>query len=177
MDSFFKDIYEAYHKDLFQFLYYLVKNKELSEDLIQEVYIRVLKSYDKFEGKSSLKTWLFSIARNVSIDHFRKQKSLREKILNQFEWKGYEIKDKSPLPEEIAIQNENIQMLYRCLDACTLDQQTVIVARFIQDLSISETAEVLGWTESKVKTTQHRGLKILRNNMEILKEKEELSGE
>lgn len=173
MDSIFKDIYEKYHHDLFRFLYYLVKNKEVAEDLIQEVYIRVLRSYDKFEGKSSLKTWLFSIARNVSIDYFRKQQSLKNKIFNQTDWRSLQINDNQPLPDEIAIQNEEIRTLYKCLDACTLDQRTVIIARFIQDLSIAETAKVLGWSESKVKTTQHRAIKVLRKNMEKLKGKEE----
>lgn len=173
MNSYFKDIYEKYHNDLFRFLYYLVKNREVAEDLIQEVYIRVLRSYDKFEGKSSVKTWLFSIARNVSIDYFRKQQSLKDKIFNQTDWNRLEINDDYPLPEEIAIQNEEVQILYKCLDACTLDQRTVIIARFIQDLSIAETAKFLGWSESKVKTTQHRALKVLRKKMDKYKEKEE----
>lgn len=177
MNANFKEIYEKYHNDLFRFLFYLVKNREVAEDLIQEVYIRVLRSYDKFEGKSSLKTWLFSIARNVSIDYFRKQQSLKNKLLNQIDWNRLEINDHHPLPEEIAIQNEEIRTLYKCLDACTLDQRTVIIVRFIQDMSIAETAKVLGWSESKVKTTQHRALNILRKNMEKLKKKEESTRE
>ena len=177
MNAKFKEIYEKYHNDLFRFLFYLVKNREVAEDLIQEVYIRVLRSYDKFEGKSSLKTWLFSIARNVSIDYFRKQQSLKNKLFNQIDWSRLEINDHHPLPEEIAIQNEEIRTLYKCLDACTLDQRTVIIVRFIQDLSIVETAKVLGWSESKVKTTQHRALNILRKNMEKLKKKEESTRE
>ena len=84
-----------------------------------------------------------------------------------------EINDDYPLPEEIAIQNEEVQILYKCLDACTLDQRTVIIARFIQDLSIAETAKFLGWSESKVKTTQHRALKVLRKKMNNYKEKED----
>jgi RNA polymerase sigma-70 factor, ECF subfamily len=49
----------------------MVRNKEQAEDLVQEVYIRVINSYNRFEGKSSEKTWLFSIARNVAIDFYR----------------------------------------------------------------------------------------------------------
>lgn len=73
MDPLFQEIYQKYHQDLFQFLFYMVKNREFAEDLVQEVYIRVMRSYSRFEGKSSLKTWLLSIARNVAIDHFRKE--------------------------------------------------------------------------------------------------------
>ncbi|MFS0863513.1 RNA polymerase sigma factor SigX [Fredinandcohnia sp. 179-A 10B2 NHS] len=172
MDSLFEELYEKYHHDVFSFLFYMVKNRELAEDLVQEVYIRVLKSYDRFEGKSSEKTWLFSIARHVAIDSFRKQKGWKQRIMESFDWSKQEVKDYAPLPEDIALQNEQVQMMYRCLDKCTTDQRLVLVLRYIQSLSIMETAEALGWTESKVKTTQHRGLKVLKAYMEELGIKE-----
>ncbi|MCD7033324.1 RNA polymerase sigma factor SigX [Metabacillus sp. GX 13764] len=172
MEDTFQKIYEKYHQDIFQFLFYMVKNREQAEDLVQEVYIRVLKSYDRFEGRSSEKTWLFSIARHVAIDWFRKQKTVKQRILDKFDWDNQQVQDQSPLPEEIALQNEEVQRMYRSLDKCSIDQQTVIILRYIQGLSIAETADSLGWTESKVKTTQHRGIKTLKKLMENLMEKE-----
>ncbi|QPA29882.1 RNA polymerase sigma factor SigX [Thermaerobacillus caldiproteolyticus] len=166
MDSVFEELYEKYHQDLFNFLFYMVRSREQAEDLVQEVYIKVLRSYERFEGKSSEKTWLLSIARHVAIDFFRKQKSWRQKIIKKLDWTAGQVRDTQPLPEEIAIQKEEIQLMYRCLGRCTIDQRLVIVLRFIQALSIAETAEALGWTESKVKTTQHRALKALRQHME-----------
>ncbi|KAF0825899.1 RNA polymerase sigma factor SigX [Cytobacillus firmus] len=177
MDSVFDELYKKYHQDVFQFLFYMVKNKELAEDLVQEVYIRVLKSYERFEGKSSEKTWLFSIARNVAIDSFRKQKGWKQKIIEKFDWSTQQVKDELPLPEEIAVQREEIQMIYRCLDLCTIDQRLVIIMRYIHELTITETADSLGWTESKVKTTQHRALKVLKNHMEHFKAKEGMDNE
>ncbi|MGJ7919942.1 RNA polymerase sigma factor SigX [Neobacillus sp. LXY-4] len=172
MDSVFLDLYTKYHQHVFQFLFYMVKNREQAEDLVQEVYIRVLKSYQRFEGKSSEKTWLFSIARNVAIDHFRKQKGWRQKMFGTFDWSTQQVKDEYPLPEEIAMQREELQIMYRALDQCTLDQRMVLVMRYLQDLTIAETATVLNWTESKVKTTQHRALKALKKQMEEMAEKE-----
>jgi RNA polymerase sigma-70 factor, ECF subfamily len=171
MDSVFDDLYAKYHHDVFQFLFYMVKDRQLAEDLVQEVYIRVLKSYDRFEGKSSEKTWLFSIARNVAIDSFRKQKGWKQRIIEKFDWSTNQVSDRHPIPEEIMIQNEDVQIMYQCLEQCTLDQRMVIIMRYLQELSISETAEALKWTESKVKTTQHRALKVLKNHMEGLTEK------
>lgn len=168
MNSVFDRLYEKYHHDVYQFLFYLVKNREQTEDLVQEVYIRVLKAYDRFEGKSSEKTWLFSIARNVAIDHFRKQNAWKDRIFQRFDWKQHQLTDREPLPEEITLQKEEIQLLYRCLDLCKLDQKMVLILRYIQSLSISETAQMLGWSESKVKTTQHRALKALKKKMETL---------
>ncbi|RTR30389.1 RNA polymerase sigma factor SigX [Robertmurraya yapensis] len=177
MDSVFDELYEKYHHDVFQFIFYMVKNREQAEDLVQEVYIRVLKSYERFEGKSSEKTWLFSIARNVAIDHFRKQKGWKQKIAEKFDWTTGQVKDESPIPEEIALQKEEVGMIYQCLDCCTVDQRMVIIMRYIQELTISETAEALGWTESKVKTTQHRALKVLKKEMEERMAKEETASE
>ncbi len=177
MDSVFDDLYKNYHQDVFQFLFYMVRNRELAEDLMQEVYIRVLKSYEKFEGKSSEKTWLFSIARNVAIDSFRKDKGWKQKLIEKFDWSQQQVKDDHPLPEEIALQNEDVQMIYRCLESCTVDQRLVIIMRYIQDMSIAETAESLGWTESKVKTTQHRALKVLKRHIVELMDKEGMDSE
>ena len=86
MDSVFEELYEKYHDDIFNFLFYMVRNREQTEDLVQEVYIKVLRSYKRFKGKSSEKTWLLSIARHVAIDFFRKQKSWRRKMSEKFDW-------------------------------------------------------------------------------------------
>ncbi|AJO18797.1 ECF RNA polymerase sigma factor SigX [Bacillus paralicheniformis] len=170
MEETFQKIYDQYHQDLFQFLFYMVKDKNQAEDLVQEVYIRVLHSYETFEGRSSEKTWLLSIARHVAIDWFRKQQTIRQRILGTFDWEKQDVKDRKPLPEDIVMQNENLKEIFEALDRCTLDQRSVIVLRFIQGYSISETAKALNFSESKVKTTQHRGLKVLRKQMELLKE-------
>ncbi|MDA7027776.1 RNA polymerase sigma factor SigX [Bacillus sp. CLL-7-23] len=172
MEETFQKIYDQYHQDLFQFLFYMVKDKSQAEDLVQEVYIRVLHSYQTFEGRSSEKTWLLSIARHVAIDWFRKQQTIRQRILGTFDWEKQDVKDHHPLPEEVVMQHENLQEIFTALDKCTLDQRSVIILRFIQGYSISETAKALHFSESKVKTTQHRGLKVLRKQMELLKEEQ-----
>ncbi|KGP70869.1 RNA polymerase sigma factor SigX [Pontibacillus yanchengensis] len=168
MKAVFQELYEKYHQDLYQFLFYMVKNREQAEDLVQEVYIKVMNSYDRFKGESSEKTWLFSIARHVAIDYFRRQKRKRNKILEFFDWgeSGHLIEDDHPIPEDIAVQNEEIQKMYRCLDKCSVDQRSVLILRYIQSMSIQETADVLGMSVSKVKTTQHRGMKVLQQLME-----------
>ena len=177
MNSVFDELYTKYHHDVFQFLFYMVKSKVQAEDLVQEVYIRVLKAYGRFEGKSSEKTWLFSIAKNVAIDHFRKQKGWKQRLLESFDLSERQVTDDQPLPEELALQNEEIQLMYRCLDQCTVDQRVVIIMRYIHELTITETAEALAWTESKVKTTQHRALKNLKKLMEEMIVKEGMTSE
>ncbi|WP_102345732.1 RNA polymerase sigma factor SigX [Bacillus sp. Marseille-P3661] len=172
MQDLFRRFYDQYHHDLFQFLFYMVKSREQAEDLVQEVYIKVLQSYDRFEGRSSEKTWLFSIARHVAIDWFRKQKRTAHGHAIDEDTVQHILKDHSPLPEDVAIQNEQIHIMYKCIEKCSVDQKLVLILRYIQSFSIAETAEVLGWTESKVKTTQHRGLKVLKSLMEEIYAKE-----
>ncbi|MTD30088.1 RNA polymerase sigma factor SigX [Planomicrobium sp. YIM 101495] len=172
-DSVFHRLYDYYHRDVFQFLVYLIKDRETAEDLMHEVYIRAFRAFDRFEGKSTEKTWLFSIAKNVSIDHFRKMAVRRKRAVANFDWETEQLVSSERLPEEVSALNEDKIMLYRALDACTGDQKMVIIIRFFQDLSIAETADVLDWTESKVKTTQHRAIKALRERMNALERGEE----
>ncbi|MGX6441691.1 RNA polymerase sigma factor SigX [Neobacillus sp. K501] len=175
METIFNDLYRKYHHELFNFLFYMVHNREQAEDLVQEVYIRVLKSYTQFKGESSEKTWLIAIARNVAIDFFRKQKGWKERTINKLKIEDLPIKDQRPIPEEMVYQLEEKQFMYHCLEKCSLDQKSVIILRYIQELSILETAQVLGWKESKVKTTQHRAIKQLKNLMQS-KMKQEMAG-
>jgi RNA polymerase sigma-70 factor, ECF subfamily len=132
MEAIFNELYNKYHHQLFNFLFYMVQSKEQAEDLVQEVYIRVLKSYQHFKGESSEKTWLIAIARNVAIDFFRKQKGINQRLIKKVEMIHLPIKDESPLPEEIVFQSEEKRLMYRCLEKCTIDQRSVIILRYIQ---------------------------------------------
>ncbi len=164
-DSVFHRLYDSYHQDVFQFLIYLVKNRQTAEDLAQEVYVRVLRAYSNFEGKSSEKTWLFSIAKNVAIDHFRKQAVRKKRLFDSFDWETMQLSSSDMLPEDLAQLNDEMRTLLIALDDCTGDQKMVITMRFFQELSIAETAQVLDWSEGKVKTTQHRAIKALRERL------------
>ncbi|HHU20281.1 MAG TPA: sigma-70 family RNA polymerase sigma factor [Bacilli bacterium] len=164
METTFDHLYDHYHLDLYQYVYYMVKNQHVAEDIVQEVYIKVLKSYQNFRGDSSEKTWLFSIARHTTMDFFRKQQRQKNKLASFFnkDQDLARIKDHNPLPEEVAELNDELQQIYQLLDHCTLDQKNVLILRYIQSLSIHETAQILEWSESKVKTTQHRAIKKLQ---------------
>lgn len=164
-DSVFHRLYEEYHQDVFKFLIYLTRDREQAEDLVHEVYVRVLRAYAGFEGKSSEKTWLFSIAKNVAIDHFRKSSIRKKHLFDKFDWEKSELVSEGRMPTEFVELNEEMRQLLQALDTCSGDQKMVIVMRYFQDLSIAETAEALGWTEGKVKTTQHRAIKSLQKKL------------
>src|SRR6188768_891338 len=67
-------LFERYKKPLFGFFYGMNKDAELSEDLVQNVFFRILKYRYLFRGEGDFRTWMFHIARNVSHDHYRKNK-------------------------------------------------------------------------------------------------------
>ncbi len=155
------ELYRQYNQELIHFLIYLGVKKEEAEDLVQEVFIRVLKTKCSFKGESSERTWLYTIAKNIAIDHFRKQK-------NSYSFDceiPIHIKDEQALPEEMALHKEQLDWLNHLLKCCTVDQKKVIYCRYLKDMSIVETALNLGWSESKVKTTQHRALKLLQRSL------------
>lgn len=160
-----EELYIKYSHDVLHFLLFMGVKKEQAEDLVQEVFMRVLKTQSGFKGKSSEKTWLYTIAKNIAVDHFRKQKSLGFYDCSPSLEDLAKMPDSCALPEEIALQKEKLFWINSSLKHCTIDQRLVILFRYMHELSIGETAKYLGWTESKVKITQHRALKVLRRHM------------
>ena len=69
-----EELYNTYFHDVYLYMMSLSKSEEISEEITQETFFRAMKSLDKFEGKSSIKTWLCQIARNLFINHIKKQK-------------------------------------------------------------------------------------------------------
>lgn len=67
-------LYQEYHGDIYRHLFWLTHNSDLSEDLLQETFLQAIRSIRSFKGDSSVKTWLFSIARHLWIGHLRKNK-------------------------------------------------------------------------------------------------------
>jgi len=169
-ESIFHRLYDHYHQDVFRFLVFLVKDRSVAEDLSHEVYVRVLKSYERFQGKSSEKTWLFSIAKNVAIDYFRKKAVRATRSYDAFDWEKEQLVSPMKSPEFFLELNDETRQVLGALEKCTGDQQLVIIMRYFQELSIAETAAILNWTEGKVKTTQHRAIKQLRELLSQNKE-------
>ena len=153
-----------YNKDVYHFLFYYVGSGDI-DDLVQEVFIRAIKGFDTYQSKSSVKTWLFSIARNVGIDEIRKRK--RNRIKNVFSFTVYEPKEEKT-PEVMLQLNENNRILYQVIHSLKPNYRDVIILRAIKELSVSETADILSWNENKVRITYHRALKVLKAKKEDL---------
>ncbi|WML49987.1 sigma-70 family RNA polymerase sigma factor [Neobacillus sp. PS3-34] len=158
-DKTLEDLFHEYSSLIYRFILLMVSNREEAEDLTQEVFIRVHKALPQFKGESSYKTWLYTIARNLVYDHCRKKRTIN--LLKELA----RLERTEPIPEEILELKEQSQSLYQALLALKLSYREIIILRKIKGYQINETAEILGWTESKVKTTLHRALNALRNEL------------
>lgn len=148
-----------YGDDVYHFLVYYTKLGEKDvEDLVQEVFIKAMGSVHRFQNMSHPKTWLLSIAKNTAIDFIRKQKPIWR--LSETFFKQLISKEKSP--SEQLEWREDQKELYDLIKKLKSSYREVIILRVMEDLSVADTAEILGWSESKVNLTLHRALKAIQ---------------
>lgn len=141
----------------------MIHDYQMAEDLTHDTFIKAYKNHHTFQYKAQPKTWLFSIAHNLTIDYIRKQKPLR--ILQEI----FTAKKTSvPSPDDIVEIRESSIQLYRALSKLKSSYREVIILRKIKEFSIRETSEILNWSEGKVKTTLYRAIPALEK--ELLKE-------
>ncbi|MEO4051854.1 RNA polymerase sigma factor [Solibacillus sp. CAU 1738] len=152
--------YAQYHEQVYAFIYYLTFDKSLAEDLMQETFIRAYDARTSFRGQATMLTWLRKIARNLTYDYYKRQKILRFiRFTNTYE-------QFLPSAEELLHVQEDVRELYKALSQLKFEFRAAISLRKIEELSIKETAQVLGWSEAKVKNNTERGLRALRVLME-----------
>ncbi|MEH7107484.1 RNA polymerase sigma factor [Bacillus sp. JJ1764] len=156
------EIYRRHYFDVYRFLICFTGNQNDAEDLTQEVFIRVLNNLSNF-NTGSLKTWIFSIAKHIAIDHYRRKKF--SSIFKEGFFKQLVSSDKEP--KDLIVQNEMKKLLHVAISKLKPDFRAVVILRGINEFSIKETAEILNCSESKVKVDYHRALKILKNKLNI----------
>lgn len=147
------ELFELYGDEIFQYVRFSLGNQVEAEDLVQEIFLRVLKSWDRFQNRSTARTWLWSIARNCVKESFRKNKMKRNHQINNSAEYNHSVPFNDP---SLRIDLEN------CLQFLSFSQRQVVIMRVIQERSIEETASNLGWTQARVRVTFHRALKKIQ---------------
>src|SRR3989344_1375331 len=163
----FSALYEQYITPIFRFVFFRVRTKEDAEDLTQHVFLKAWSALPEFghEGKS-FAAWLYRIARNTTIDYWRKKKPLSlDPSSSAFQNK----QDKGLSPLETANQKEEAEHIRKALHILNEDQQTILTLKFIEDLSNKEIAHVTGKTEGAIRQIQSRALKALRQHLKETK--------
>lgn len=156
------DWFHQYSDDIYQFFLYRIRPSDV-EDLVQEVFIRAIKGLDSFQGTSSPKTWLFSIARNVAIDEIRKRKR------NKWKEQLFHEMSKEPMdhhtPELFLQLNEENKHLYRSIQSLKGSYRDVLILRGINEVTTEEAAAILNWSDNKVRSTYYRAKKALQKQL------------
>src|SRR5262245_46321195 len=150
-------LFDRYHSVLFDFFGRLTGNSALAEDLVQDVFFRILKYRKTYRNESHFKTWMFHIARNARIDHFRKH---RAEVM--FPETGFEIESPSPRPNTELEQQQQAMLLQKALYRLPEDKREVLVLARYHEMKYEQIADLLGCELNTVKVRVHRALKELR---------------
>ncbi len=160
-----------YQHRLMRYLLYLTGNREESEDLFQEVWMRVLVRGGQYDAKARFDTWLLTIARNLVIDQRRKRSvaSLDEMIAKAHEDENsaeFELVAEGQSPFEECVGMEDRRRLAEALMTLEPIYREVLVLRFHEELSLEEIAKVTQAPLSTIKSRLYRGLGLLKPVME-----------
>jgi RNA polymerase sigma-70 factor (ECF subfamily) len=155
-------LYRNYYRTVYTYVYYRVGDETLAEDLTAEVFLRVVDHISdmKINGKPPL-AWMYTIARNLIIDNFRRNPPQRSMPLDE---NLMERKEKQPEPQ--AEYHLNQSRLIEALNYLTEAQRQVILMKFVERRSNAEIASVLGKEEGAIKSIQHRALDSLKRVLE-----------
>lgn len=152
-------LYDKYQPQIYRFVYLKVSHREEAEDLTHQVFLKSWQNIVeyKFQG-FPFSSWLYQIARNQIIDHYRTKKgNLNIEEIN-------EPRIENSIAETID-NNSSVKEIKKAINQLKPEQQSVIILRFIEELSIKETALALKKTEIAVKLLQHRAVKNLKKNL------------
>lgn len=147
-----RKLYDELYDPLFQYIFYLTNNRVLAEEFVQDAFVKLFEK----EQVEQPKAYLYRIARNLIYDYYRRKRLISWLPL------GKEDRASDNFPQDLLEQNEMNRRLYEALSHIKIHYRETIILRYIEELSVRETAELLGISEVKVKNNTARGLRELR---------------
>jgi len=166
----FARLVDTYSSPIYRLGLRMLGNPQDAEDVLQNTFLNVLTHISEFEGRSSLATWLYSIAANEALMLLRRKKP--EVNLDDFEAADEaedllptQFVDWSALPEDQLLSGEGKKLLDQAIEALPESMRLVFLLRDVEGLSIRETAEALNLTETNVKTRLLRARLSLREQL------------
>ena len=156
------ELFQRYKRVLWTYFFRLCKDQMLSEDLVQNVFERILKFKDKFRGDGPFKYWIFHIARNVYADQFRQNKV----TITSDEIPV--IADETVTPASSAGEISSETLLYQALDRLRPDDKELLVLTKLEGLKYREVGVLLNVPENTIKIKVFRALRSLKNEYVLL---------
>lgn len=158
----FGQLYDAYMERIYRFIYFRVEDQQTAEDLTSQVFLRAWNNLDRFRlGKTPYLAWLYTIAHNAVIDHYRTRKptaALDDVRLSQ--------PDHAEAVENNIDFEVEMQSIKVAMQTLTDDQQQVLTLKFIEGMTNDQIARHLGKREGAVRALQMRGLRALARQLE-----------
>lgn len=160
-------LFERHHRALYNFFLRLTAKQPCSEDLVQQVFYRILKYRHTYRNEGSFKTWMYHLARKVLADHFRK--SARHPSLLPEQAVLEALPDDTPHPAQLAEHNDNLSLMKLALTKLTEEQREVLTLQRFQHLPHEELARIYECSVPAIKVRVHRALQALRQGFFRLK--------
>ena len=150
-------LFERYHGMLFDFFCRMLGNRTAADDLVQDVFFRILKYRKTYRDDSHFTTWMFHIARNARFDHFKKH---RAEVL--FPEEGFDLPGRGPFPSQQFEKEQETVMLKRAMQKLPEEKRELLILARYQELKYEQIADLLGVDVGTVKVRVHRAVKELR---------------
>jgi len=155
------EIFDAYSERIYGYIYRRTGSPSLSEDMTGEVFLRLLEAIKTKHGpRTNLLAWLYRVAHNLIVDHYRRQSKSKTQSLE--DWL-VSIPDNMSDKVDKEMTTEQLRL---AIGRLTLDQQQVVVLKFVEGLSNAQVGIILGKPEGAIKSLQHRALAALRRQIE-----------
>jgi RNA polymerase sigma-70 factor, ECF subfamily len=157
---------EQYQHRLLRYLICLTRNRDLAEDLFQETWIRVLERGAQYDGKHEFSTWLYAVARNLTIDYMRRKAPVSlDGLMDDEDHVPLEPADPRPLAWEVMAQHEQAERIGSALSGMPAEYRETVVLRFQEGLALEEISTVTGARLGTVKSRLYRGLNMLMDRL------------
>jgi len=156
--SAFGDLFDRYYDVVFRFVLFRMGDRNLAEDITQETFVRALRRITSvsYQGRD-IGAWFVTIARNLIFDHVKSSRYRLEQTTSEIA----ELSPSTSGPEQQVLDGATNEELLRYVGKLNADQQECIKLRFLQGLSVAETAAIMDRNEGAVKALQHRAVRRL----------------
>ena len=153
-------LFQRYHRPLYGFLFHMTGQRESSEDMVQTVFYRMLKSRHTFTGEGEFKTWMYHLGRNVLSDHFKKtsRTGIHYDVSQWAERLGSDVQAYEQVERKM-----EIQALQKAMGCLSPESREILVLSRFQDLKYLEIAGILEISVGAVKVRVHRAISQLKS--------------
>ncbi len=173
----YRELLGRYQRPVFSLIYRMLRDREQSEDLAQETFVRVFNHIDRYDPKYKFSSWIFKIATNLTIDHIRKKEVATVSIdgsryavtADEIEASTITVASGDENPEELLEAKELGEEIEGAISKLRPEYKAAILLRHVEGREYQEIAEILSLPLGTVKTYIHRGRNELRDQLQHLR--------